>query len=278
MKTTALSLRVCTAVLLFLAASLQCKAYNNVYIKAEAYPMGSGTVYVSAYGDDEYKDFRSTYEFKASQQYAQTFIYGKPEGDYQLAGFARDNGNNMFDDGVDEQIRVNNNTGFFTAVYDPKQYDGNGSTTQAQNEANQALELMTDPTDHIYAVFTLGAVAFVADGCEDMGIVTASKLDNAVGDKVTFTAKADKNCHFVNWTDVLGKEVGKSHQLTVTVEGQDYYMAHFAEGAEDPEGIAVLKADEAAGAAKTFDLHGRRLANLSRKGIYVRGGKKYVVR
>ena len=226
-----------TAVILWLSTALQGFAYNNIYLKVEAYPQGAGKVYASFYRIDEGEEV-----------------------------FARDNGNSTFDDGTDQQVRVNGETGFFSAIMDDEQFDGNGNTTQALNDANNALEELTEPTDYIFAVFTKGDVGRTYPGDDDMGYVTTSKLDNVAGETVTFTAKADKNHHFSFWTDSNGATVGKSTTLTVTVAGGVTYYAHFAEG----DAIQSIQADKE---EESFDLLGRKTAT-TRQGIYVQKGKK----
>ena len=261
---------------LLLAGSLQSFAYNNLYLKAEAYPTGAGRVYVSVFisdYEDGDVDFQPISEVKQPRQTSDAFIWAEAAEPYKLAGYARDNGNGKYDNGVDQQVRVNPVTGAFTAILDPEQYDGNGNTSQGLVDAENALAEMTEPTDYIYAVFTKGDVAFAAEGCEDMGTVTASRLDNEAGEQVTFTAKADKRHHFTNWTDAQGTIVGTSTALTVEVAGGAIFFAHFGEGEADDDGVETIgQCDEHP--SPIFDLQGRRADAPVRKGIYVKDGKK----
>ncbi len=258
-----------TAVILWLSTALQGFAYNNIYLKVEAYPQGAGKVYASFYRIDEGEEvgkLEPVVELKEPRQTSEAFIRTEATEEYLLAGFARDNGNGSFDDGTDQQVRVNGETGFFSAIMDDEQFDGNGNTTQALNDANNALEELTEPTDYIFAVFTKGDVGRTYPGDDDMGYVTTSKLNNVAGETVTFTAKADKNHHFSFWTDSNGATVGKSTTLTVTVAGGVTYYAHFAEG----DAIQSIQADKE---EEAFDLLGRKTATM-RQGIYVQKGKK----
>ena len=272
------TLRNALAAALMLTGSLQSSAYNNLYLRAEAYPTGAGRVYVSTYisdYEDGDADFQPVSEVKQARQTSDAFIWTEAAEGYLLAGYARDNGNGKYDNGVDQQVRVNPATGAFTAILDPEQYDGNGNTSQGLVDAENALAEMTEPTDHIFAVFTKGDVAFVAEGCEDMGTVTSSRLDNSVGESVTFTAKADKNTHFTGWTDAAGTVVDTHHAVTVTVAGGATYYAHFAEGAEDESAVQAVGQDAAV--QPLYDLAGRRAeaaARQGRRGIYVQGNRK----
>lgn len=258
-----------------MAGSLPSFAYNNLFLKAEAYPTGAGRVYVSTYisdYEDGDADFQPVSEVKQARQTSDAFIWTEAAEGYLLAGYARDNGNGKYDNGVDQQVRVNPATGAFTAILDPEQYDGNGNTSQGLVDAENALAEMTEPTDYIFAVFTKGDVAVIAAGNEDMGTVTASRLDNSVGESVTFTAKADKNTHFTGWTDAGGTVVDTHHTMTVTVAGGTTYYAHFAEGAEDESAVHAIGQDAAV--QPIYDLQGRRADATAKRGIYVKGNRK----
>ena len=265
---------VLTAAVL-LGSTLQGLAYNCLYLKAEAYPTGAGRVYASVYisdYEDGDVDFQPVSEVKQARQTSDAFIWAEAAEGYQLAGYARAGSNGTYDNGVDEQVRVNPVTGAFTALLDPQQYDGNGNTSQGQVDAENALAEMEEPTDYIFAVFTKGDVAFVARGCEDLGTVTASRLDNAAGESVTFTARADKNAHFTGWTDAAGTVVGTHHALTVTAKGGATYYAHFAEGSEE---AAVETVRRDASAEAVYDLLGRRRNGADgQRGLWIKGGRK----
>lgn len=274
------TLKRALAAAFLLAGSLQSFAYNNLYLKAEAYPTGAGLVYASVYMldyEDGDVDFQPTSEVKQPCLYSDAFIWTEAADGYQLAGYARDNGNGKYDNGVDEQVRVNPVTGAFTAILDPVQYDGNGITSQGQVDAENALAEITEPTDYIFAVFTKGDVAFVAEGCEDLGTVIASQLDNEVGESVTFTAKADRRQHFTNWTDAAGTVLSSAVTLTVEVKGGAIYYAHFAEGEADDDGVEAIEQRDNLH-SPLFDLQGRRADASAKRGIYVRDGKKVAVK
>ena len=241
MKKTYTLHKVLAAMLLAIGSTLPAAAYNNVWVKAEAYPTGAGTVYVSNFPDEEDIDLAETSEFKRSTNAAPStaFIWAEPAEGYLLAGYARDNGNNTYENGDDVQVKVRYD-GYFTAVYDPTEYGNAGASSQAQAEAEAALEEMEEPTDHIYAVFTQGAVVRVAEGQEERGYVFTNKLYNKPGDKVMFSAFGDSNSdegvkyyRFDHWTDANGENLGTNRFLTVTAQGMDIYYAHFVKTTKD---------------------------------------------
>ena len=233
--------RILSVALIAIGSIMPAAAYNNVWVKAEAYPTGAGTVYVSNYPDEEDVELAEVSEFKRSTNAAPStaFIWAEPADDYQLAGFARDNGNYVYDNGVDEQIKVRYDR-YFTAVYDPTEYGSAGASSQAEQEAKEALENMENPTDYIFAVFTQGAVARVAEGHEGRGYVFANKLTNNPGDKVMFSAFGDSNSdegvkyyRFSHWSNEMGETISTNRFLTVTVEGMDVYYANFTKTTSD---------------------------------------------
>ena len=223
-------------------------------------------------------DFQNESEFKRSDQFASTaFLDFQVTEGYQFAGMVRDNGDGVYGEG-DEQVRRREEDGNFTAVYDPTEYyDGNSTTSLAA--AQEALEQLEKPTDYIFAVFTKGDIGRVTPECSsfygsDMGKVIGSKLDNAPGEEVTFTAVPDAHYHFVKWTNDKGEDVSTVNPLTVTVEGGRLFLANFAKG--DPEGISDIDYS-VRNDNRFFDLQGRQVA-VPRKGVFVRGGKKVVVK
>ena len=95
-----------TAVILWLSTALQGFAYNNIYLKVEAYPQGAGKVYASFYRIDEGEEvgkLEPVVELKEPRQTSEAFIRTETTEGYLLAGFARDNGNGSFDDGTDQK-------------------------------------------------------------------------------------------------------------------------------------------------------------------------------
>ena len=285
MKKNSTFKRLMAVAVIAVAGSLQGFAYNNVWVKAEAYPTGAGKVYVTPYNplqpDDTNPynpDFQNESEFKRSDQFASTaFLDFQVTEGYQFAGMVRDNGDGAYGEG-DEQVRRREEDGNFTAVYDPTEYyDGNSTTSLAA--AQEALEQLEKPTDYIFAVFTKGDIGRVTPECSsfygsDMGKVIGSKLDNAPGEEVTFTAVPDAHYHFVKWTNDKGEDVSTVNPLTVTVEGGRLFLANFAKG--DPEGISDIDYS-VRNDNRFFDLQGRQVA-VPRKGVFVRGGEKVVVK
>lgn len=272
--------------LMVVAGSLQGYAYNNVWVKAEAYPTGAGKVYVTQYNptqpDDKtgYEpDFQDVSEFKRSADVAAStaFLDYQPAEGYIFAGIARDNGDGVFGEG-DEQVRRREEDGNFTAVYDPTEYNVNGSSSQSMAAAEEALAEMENPTDHVFGVFTKGDAGRVVLECSmfqgsDMGKVVSSKLDNQPGEEVTFTALPDSKYCFVKWTDAEGNVVSTKNPLTVTAQGGVTYYAHFAKAVD---GIEEVQVNERAD-PRWFDLQGRQYAT-PRRGLYIHNGRKVFVK
>lgn len=274
-----------------------------IWVKAQAYPTGAGTVYTDWASDSE-KTYNETSEFKRHTNGAigTGFVWAKPADGYQLAGFARDNGNGTFDNDTqaDKQIYVRYD-GYFDAVYDPKTYSGS-SSSEAYALAEEAMNNMTAPTDLVYAVFSQGAVARPAVGQEPFARIWASKLYTTAGDQVTFTAYGDSFSDdngvvyykFDHWTNDAGETVGTNRELTVTVLGHDVYYANFVQttkddfkanekdphsssgqGGEEPWSNAI---DDVQNSATTdnaiYDLQGRKMSNGRTKGLFIQNGKK----
>lgn len=303
MKKISTTKRLTAAALLLLAGTVQSLANedNIIWVKAEAYPTGAGTVYTDWFVDDE-KVFDATSEFKrySNGAISTAFVWNQPAEGWLFSGYARDNGNHTYDNGTDLQVKVRPD-GFFTAVYDPTVYSGS-STTEADLLAQAALETMEAPTDHVFAVFTHGAVARVAPDEMNHGNAYADKLFSETGDQITLSAWGDsespetggvKYYRFAYWTDAEGNKLSEERHYTITVKGMDIYYAHFEETTKevyqdtenDPhksenyyDELAVrdVKVTPAAG-ARLFDLQGRRLAK-PHKGLAVSNGRKLIVR
>lgn len=293
------------AVMALFAASTSTFAYNNVWVKAEAYPTGAGTVYVNWDSDPEVvKLFDDTSEFKRSVNAGAStaYIYTQVEEGYQLAGFARDNGDQRYDNDQDVQIKVHAD-GLFTAIYDPTQYGDAGSSSAAEAEANAALEDMENPTDHIFAVFTQGDVARPAVGQETYGWVYCNKLNNEPGDEITLDAYGDSDnstgmvryYKFDHWSDASGTPISTDRIIKVTVQGGEVYYANFVETTKNDRDIVNPHKETGIEQVKygvneqlnsgVYDLSGRCIANTfstplsslrCAKGIYIHKGKKFI--
>ena len=286
------------AIVLFVA--LPVSAYQNVWVRAEAYPTGSGTVYVDwSPIEDGIYEYDDVSEFKraANNAVSDAFIATQVAPGYQLAGFVRDDGNQRYDNGVDVQIRVRND-GYFTAVYDHTEYGEAGSTSAAQAEAEMALADMTAPTDYIFAVFTQGDVARPAEGQEMCGWVYCSKLDNEPGDEITLDAYGDsdnstgelKYYKFDHWTDETGNIISYDRVITVTALGASVYYANFIETDRDnyntteknknphnETAIRGISASSVDGSNQYFDLNGRTFPfGTTHRGVYIHDGNKYI--
>ena len=299
---------------IFIAAALAlictATAFANetyiVWVKAEVYPTGAGTVYTD-FGkeSEEKKDYAATSEFKRTEPVSTSdaFIWAKPAEGYMLAGYARDNGNQIYDRDADLQVKVRDD-GYFTAIYDHNSFKGN-STTEATELAEEALSQMTTPTDYIFAVFTKGVVARVAEDQIGCGNAYADKLYTEPGDQVTLTAYGDSRSDygteyfkFDHWTDSSGNTVGTEREMTVTVSGPEIYYAHFVEtdkedykaNENDPHKSEDYYNGGVPGATaiqhvslptqqdnRVYDLQGSYVANPTH-GIFIQNGKKIVVR
>lgn len=293
--------RMIAAALFLLAGVSQTFAneYEIIWAKAEAYPTGAGTVYVGFVRDDE-RTFAATSEFKRGTNGAVSsgFIWAQPADGWLLSGFARDNGNGIYDNGIDLQVKVRDD-GQFTAIPYPDKITGN-SSSEADELAQEALAQKTGPSDHLFAVFTKGVVSRVAEDQIGCGNAYADKLYSEPGDQVTLVAYGDsfspesggvKRFKFDHWTDADDHTVSTDREYTVTVTGTAIYYAHFVECTEeeykatenDPHksesyyssDISTVKAAPSDNGA-FYDLHGRRVAQPS-KGIFIRNGKKVIL-
>lgn len=270
--------RMAAAALLVMVATLQAEAYNNLYLKVEAYPTGAGKVYVSQYADDEVKDYQDISEIKNTVQMSTVFVSAQPAEGYLFAGCKRDrNGNRVYDEATDEQVFVRDYNGMFEAEWDEHQFEAT-----EHNEAKNALADLTEPTDYVFAVFTKGAVARVTTDKDSSGQpiqngqVFASKLDNTVGDVVTFSAQASNGFHFVSWTNAVGEVISTQKAYTLTVQGPQIVYANFAKGSEE-DGIENVNADDSRTDKPLYDLQGRR-HQVATKGLYLCGGKKFIAK
>jgi len=171
--------------------------------------------------------------------------------------------------------------------------------------AQEKLDTMTTATDHLYAVFTKGAVSRVPDDELWHGNAYADKLYSEPGDQVTLSAWGDswsqeaggvKYYKFSHWTDAAGNTLSTERHYTVTVQGMDIYYAHFTETTEDDYKTSGEKDDphksesyydSSSGISEVtvapaydgrlYDLHGRRVA-VPGRGLYIRNGRKFFSR
>ena len=279
--------------------------YNNVWVRADVYPAGSGKVFID-WNVDEVTYSETYSEFKRSINIAASnaFIYAKAKEGYLFAGVVRDiNDNGQYDLDTDRQVHIWANH-FFTAYYDHTPYISQISSGEAQEMAEDALALMKKPTDQLFAVFTQGAVAHRAVGEETWGKVYSSKVYNEVGDQVTFSAYGDSEStddgtvyyKFDHWSNAAGQDVSTDRFLTVTVTGMETYYAHFvrttkAEFKEtetdpnkwdydnkewNPNAIQSVK-NIPANSSVIYDLQGRRVSQPT-KGVFIKDGKKVIVK
>lgn len=308
--------RMFAAALLVVAGASQAFAneYEIAWIKAEAYPTGAGLVYTDYANRDnngniiteESMPFAATSEFKRSTNGAITdgYVWSKvTDSDYQLAGYARDtNKNGIFDNdtNTDKQVKVNYD-GLFTCIQYPEKINGSSSSESAEM-AEEALAAKTEPSDHVFAVFTKGTVAVMKPGQEAFGRVWASKLSNEPGEQVQFMAYSDshesKYYKFDHWENAAGENIGTDRLLTVTAENKGIYYACVIEttkedylaNEKDPHisdsesgefpwesAIPTVAADKAGKNSAWYDLQGRRVAQPS-KGLFIQNGKKMVIR
>lgn len=301
MKRFSTNKRFLTGVLLLMAGTLQSFANedNIIWVKAEAYPTGAGTVYTDWTSDGE-KTYDASSEFKrySNGAISTAFVWSQPTEGWLFSGYARDNGNQTYNNGADLQLKVRPD-GFFTAVFDPTAYSGS-STTEADEKAKAALDAMEVPTDYVFAVFTHGAVARVAEDEINHGYAYADKLYSEPGDQITLSAWGDsesleaggvKYYKFAYWSDAEGNKLSEQREYTITVKGMDIYYAHFEETTkaefQDTENDPH-KGEYYSSAIKDvnmtsvtdshfYDLQGREIA-VPRKGLFISQGKKWVVK
>lgn len=312
MKQTFTFKRLFVAAFFLLTAASQALANEDeiIWVKAEAYPTGAGTVYTNYAnrdndGNDIAKTFEATSEFKRYTNGAITtsYIWAQVDNnDYQLAGFARDtNKNGIFDNdtNTDSQVKVDFD-GYFKGVPYPETIQGQ-STTDADEKAAEALAEKTEPSDLVFAVFTKGAIAVMAAGQEAFGHIWTSKLSTEAGDQVQFLAYGDeyqsKYYKFDHWENAAGQNVGTDRLLTVTVQGKEAYYAvvvetdkeDFKANEKDPHvsdsqsgefpwesGIKTVNLGDTDNTV-IYDLQGRRVAQPVR-GMFIQNGKKIVVK
>ena len=278
--------------------SLAQNTANAVWVRAEATPVDGGLVYVNwmLEGDEIAEEYYSEFKRAINIGASTAFILAEPADGWQLAGYVRDNGDNQYENGEDQQIYVRPD-GYFTAVYDPTEYQGDGSSSSsAQYEAEAALEDMENPTDMIFAVFTKGDIAMQAEDEEWMGKVWASKLNNEAGDEVYFSANGEsisqnfggvKYYKFDYWTTPDGNTVYDRY-IKVTVTGGEIYYAHLTQTTQSDylanerknptfSGISTLVNSTKAVDRSFYDLQGRRVATPT-KGVFIQNGKKVVVK
>ena len=283
---------------------------NNVWLKADVYPSGAGKVFVDWYIDEV--NMAESSEFKRSADFASSaYILVEPSDGWLFAGVSRDyNKNGLYDNEIDKQLHIWYNH-YFDAIYDKTEYFVSGSSTETYNMAQEALKAMTKPTDQVFAVFTKGAVAYRAVGDEARGKVYSSQVYNEPGDQVTFSAYGDseyqsstgsnKYFKFDHWTDANGNTVSTDREFTVTVKGMEVYYACFSEISKqeynetekdldpnkidwyDPEefpwdfmSVESVKTDSKTD-SRIYDLQGR-VVTAPQKGVFIRGGKKVVVK
>ena len=319
MKKNSTFKRMAAIALLVMGGSVATYAdyFQCIYAKADVYLAGAGTIFFD-FGLQDFADdkFAASGEIKRVANLApgQAFIFAKAAEGWLFAGVARDaDKNGQFTNEGDKHIHIWSN-GYFDAIYDKTKYEDPSSSSGSMRLAEQALANMTTPTDQVFAVFTKGAVAYRAVGQEAWGKVYSSKLDNTIGDEVTFSAYGDseapegggiKYYKFSHWTNAKGEKVGETRELKVKVTtGMEVYYANFVETTQkdfadsgekddpnkidwgneqsgggsfpwDPFAVESIKADKASSAI--FNLKGQRVAQPA-KGLFIKNGKKYIVK
>lgn len=219
----------------FILMSLSVHAGNNEYYylftEFHPYPTGAGKIYVSKTKEVD-ADTISTWndsfvieECKYCMGGADYYLFGKPEGDYVIAGVST---GKRADELSDWGPTVNDNGDVVISNQEnPFRYTPTSSIHDKDSMTCVSMAPMF-PTHCAYLVFTKVA-AKVAEGYKNFGSVTCSKVANETGDKISIEAKpADERCHFTHWVKKSNGEKLESNPLDIEVGGSEEYYAYFS--------------------------------------------------
>ena len=133
-----------------------------------------------------------------------------------------------------------------------------------------------NPNDYCIGVFTR---VFLTN--EDRENVIIYPRANEIGDEVTFTCTRDDFDYWIE--EGTGRHIAEN-PYTFTVTGKETYTAHFG----DPSKVAPLQlprggengssSSDAHHSSSVYDLQGRKVNVNDKKGIYIKNGRKQVIR
>ncbi len=232
--------------LTLLGMIIPANASSNRFYYKIAYsvtPNGAGTVYANGptretgyifivpYYYNASHDYPSTTSNKAKEVIMDKYDWGfeTPQEVEMLYTLYAQNTNNKYQ--FDHWEKKNGNN-YERIEQDPVSLDYTAPKVTVSNTSSNPSVSAT-----YRAVFSLKGIlkAEVAQGQEDLGNVTNSKVNNDVGDEVTLTAKSTQSfrgVHFSHWT-IDGNTQYRSEENPLTVTVPDVtsivYRAHFTE-------------------------------------------------
>ena len=133
-----------------------------------------------------------------------------------------------------------------------------------------------NPNEYVYAVFTRVMVSN-----ERKNEIIIYPRANEIGDEVTLTCTRDDFDYWIE--EGTGRHIAEN-PYTFTVTGKETYTAHFG----DPSKMAPLQlprggengssSSDAHHSSSVYDLQGRKVNVNDKKGIYIKNGRKQVIR
>ena len=133
-----------------------------------------------------------------------------------------------------------------------------------------------NPNEYVYAVFTRVTVCN-----ERKNEIIIYPRANEIGDEVTLTCTRDDFDYWIE--EGTGRHIAKN-PYTFTVTGKETYTAHFG----DPSKVVPLQlprggengfsSSDAHHSSFVYDMQGRKMNFNDKKGIYIKNGRKQVIR
>ena len=150
------------------------------------------------------------------------------------------------------------------------QFNKEGTSNEFVGDPNCFPE---NPNEYVYAVFA----RVVISNFKEKEVYLYPRA-NEIGDEVTLTCTRDDFDYWIE--EGTGRHIAEN-PYTFTVTGKETYTAHF----EDPSKIASHQLPSGKEGSSLYDLSGRKLPSLQggvggrlHKGVYIQGGKKFVVK
>ena len=205
--------------------------YYYFYTEFHPYPSGKGKIYVSTdnkINPDTISNWKDELEIQeclwtiGGQDY---YMYGKPVGDYIVAGLSTGKRADELSDWApttdeDGNVVLSQNT--YPYRYTPTSSISDNDSLTCVSKAPMF------PTHCAYLVFTKVS-AKVANGYDRFGSAKCSKIVNDTGDQVILEATpADERCHFSYWQRNSDGAKVETNPLTVDVQNSDIYSAYFS--------------------------------------------------